>query len=183
MPLNAKLGCLKTAERMPDNPVYDSEPVRWRVEYDCKLVKFQRPADGVSRLQVDCPVCGYPLAVDVASAHRVQMKFLAIALLSAAVVAAAGWSVFTTFGTHRIGRPAGLGLLALGGVSLAITVLLGLVKPSVFDVASDALSIAQDRSRGVDGVPGRGGVQAHKLIQVWIKPDEALEPAASKSTE
>jgi hypothetical protein len=178
MPINAKLGCLKTAERMADNPIYGSGTVRWREEYNCTLVKFERPADGVHRVDIACPVCAQPLSFEVASANRVQMKFLVTALVIAAVLAGIGWWVFTTYGAHRIGRPAALGLLAVGSIGGAITLLLGLVNPSVFDIAGEAISITQDCGRTVEQAPGIA-VQSHKLLQVWIKPEEVREAATS----
>jgi hypothetical protein len=128
MALNAKLGCLKKTERLSSQAYgAGANGVAWREDYQCTMMKFERPEE-VSRVDVECPTCGYPLSFEVSSANRVQMKFLVAALVVAAIVLAAGWWVWTTYPRHQIGRPVGLGLLGVGGVGLAMMLLLGLFR-------------------------------------------------------
>jgi len=168
MAVNAKVGCLKTTERLASNPVYSAGTVRWREEYDCSLITFERPEARVSCIDIECPTCGHPLTFEVASADRVQLRFILAAVVVAALVAGGGWWLWSAFGHHKIGGPAGLVLLGAGGLGLALTLLLGFASPGLFDIASEALKLTSSGTSRVDMAPGIE-VEQHKLIAVWIR--------------
>ena len=165
MAINAKLGCLQSCKRMASS----SAPAgyeRWRDEYACHLMKFERPEKGVSRVDLPCPMCGRPLAFQVESANRVQVKFLVMSLVGAAFLLGTGWFLWSNFPTHKFGRLAGPALLGGGGIGLALTLILGLVNPGLFDIAREALSVSHAGECPLELPPGTAGT-GHKLLEVW----------------
>jgi hypothetical protein len=111
-------------------------------------------------------MCGRPLAFQVESANRVQVKFLVMTIVGAAFVLGIGWFLWSNFPTHKFGRPAGLALLGGGGIGLALTLVLGLVNPGLFDIAREALSVSHAGERPLELPPGIAG-SGHKLLEVW----------------
>jgi hypothetical protein len=74
--VNAKLGCWKTAERMPANPIYSAGMLRGSEQYDTSVITFERAKTAVACVELECPTCGQPLSFKVASADRVQLKMI-----------------------------------------------------------------------------------------------------------
>jgi hypothetical protein len=176
MAINAKLGCLKSSQRMPSSSA-PAGYTKWRDEYICNILKFERPEKGVSRVDLPCPTCGRPLAFHVESANRVQIRFLVMAIVGTAAVLGIGCFLLSNWPTHKTGRLLGLGLIGVGGLGLAVTLVLGLTKPGIFDIAAEALSVSHAGERPLELAPGIAGT-GHRLLEVWKNRAE-IEIAAA----
>jgi hypothetical protein len=169
MSLNAKLGCLKNVERTASHRNAGMTTYTVVEKYACTLLKFDRPEEGVERLDLVCPLCGEAVGFKVASSNRVQTVFLTTALIVSAVVVVLGWLAWTMMPGNAVMQKVGLGLLALGGLGLMSSVIVGLVKPSLFDIPQEALKIARHDIHYSEATLGTSPGRGHKLIQVWQK--------------
>jgi hypothetical protein len=168
MRVHAKFGCLQDSRVVSGTHVYNG-PVTIEKSYATTMLKFDRPENGTTEVDIVCPVCGNPVALNVVSASRIQLIYQAGAVLAIALVAVLGWMLFKHgVVSHPAAPQVGQGLLVLSGIGLAVLLLLTLATPDLLDHHSSALSISADPASLQSG-SGLSESKGHKLLEVWVK--------------